>query len=73
MGTKIQHLIKQVFNVFGKPSFFTDFLDFVEKNLYYQNGEWCESLFRILKLYAVIFNKIFPEREQKEVANGHKM
>ena len=33
---KIQHLIQQVFNVSQNRSFFTDLLDFVEKNNYYQ-------------------------------------
>ena len=32
---KKQHLIQQVFNVSENESFFTDFLDFVEKNNYH--------------------------------------
>ena len=34
---KIQHLIQQVFNVSQNGSFFTDLLDFVEKNNHYND------------------------------------
>jgi len=67
---KTQHLIQQVFNVSQNGSFFTDLLDFVEKNLYYQTTRLLSFVVFInLKTYFSV-KKVLCTRIERG-PNGH--